>query len=77
MMYPYDVAIAPDGSVYVCEYGNSRVQRFSKDGEPLGTWGRPGRGEGELFNPWAVAVDGRGRVFVVDSNNHRIQRVIW
>ena len=73
--YPYDVAVAPDGTLVVCEYGNQRVQRFSLEGTSLGTWGRPGREPGELWNPWAVGVDSRGRVFVVDSNNHRLQRV--
>jgi hypothetical protein len=60
--------------LYVCEYGNQRVQKFSKAGEPLGLWGKPGRAPGELNNPWALAVDSRGAVSVIDSNNHRVQR---
>ena len=31
-------------------------------------------GPGELYNPWALAVDRRGAVSVIDSNNHRVQR---
>jgi DNA-binding beta-propeller fold protein YncE len=74
MSYPYDVALGPDETLYVCEYGNQRVQKFRRDGTPLGTWGEPGRGPGQLNNPWALAVDGQGVVSVIDSNNHRVQR---
>jgi DNA-binding beta-propeller fold protein YncE len=74
MAYPYDVAIGPDGSVYVCEYGNHRVQKFTPEGVSLGVWGESGRGPGQLYNPWALAVDSQGEVSVIDSNNHRVQR---
>ena len=74
MSYPYDVAIGRDGCLYVCEYGNQRVQKFTADGRSLGTWGNAGRQPGELNNPWALAVDHEGAVSVIDSNNHRVQR---
>jgi DNA-binding beta-propeller fold protein YncE len=75
MAFPYDIALGPDKkTLYVCEYGNQRVQKFSLDGKSLGFWGRPGREPGELSNPWALSVDGRGAVSVIDSNNHRVQR---
>jgi hypothetical protein len=77
MAYPYDLALGPDGSLSVCEYGNNRVQKFSRDGRPLGTWGGAGRGPGQLNNPWALAVDHLGMVSVIDSNNHRVQRFRW
>ena len=72
--YAYDVAMGPDGHLYVCEYSNCRVQKFTTDGQSLGTWGQAGRGPGELNNPWALAVDHQGAVSVIDSNNHRVQR---
>ena len=74
MAFPYDVAIGPDRSIYVCEYGNSRVQKFSPEGKSLGIWGGQGRGPGQLYNPWALAVDSLGAVSVIDSLNHRVQR---
>ena len=37
--------------LYVCEYGNHRVQKFTLDGKPLGTWGGPGRGPGRAEQP--------------------------
>lgn len=74
LYYPYDLAIAGDGSIFVCEYGNQRVQRFSPAGQSLGILGRPGHGEGEFYQPWGLTFDSQGRLFVLDSNNHRVQR---
>jgi sugar lactone lactonase YvrE len=77
LSYPYDVAISPGKTpyLYVIEYGNQRVQKFTLEGESLGTWGGPGREPGRLCSPWALAVDRQGRVHVVDSMNHRVQRI--
>ena len=71
---PTDVAVAPDGEIYVTDgYGNSVVHRFAADGAHLATWGRPGGGPGEFTTPHAVAIDGRDRVLVADRENNRIQ----
>jgi hypothetical protein len=40
----------------------------------LTTWGSSGSGNGEFDGPEDVAVDGLGNVYVVESNNHRVQR---
>ena len=72
MLYPYDLAITGDGMLLVCEYGNNRVQAFDREGRSLGTWGRPGREPGELAAPWAV-VWRTGRIYVADTENHRVQ----
>jgi DNA-binding beta-propeller fold protein YncE len=74
MAFPYDVALAPDQTLYVCEYGNSRVQRFTRAGESLGTWGGPGREPGLLDGPYSLTVDAQAAIHVVDSGNHRVQR---
>ena len=69
------MAFGPGGELYVAESGNHRVQKFTTDGKSLGTRGGPGREPGQLHNPWALAVDSKGRVHVVDTENHRIQRI--
>jgi DNA-binding beta-propeller fold protein YncE len=76
LAYPYDLAFDPKGNVlYVVEYGNHRVQKFTPTGESLGVWGEPGRGPGQFAAPWALAVDSHGDVHVVDTENHRVQRI--
>ena len=75
LSYPYDLAFNKDGELYVVEYGNHRVQKFTPEGESLGCWGGPGREPGKLHSPWALAVDSKGRVHVVDTENHRVQRI--
>lgn len=72
--YPYDITLAGDGSLLVCEYGNQRVQRIGPDGKPLAIWGGPGFEPGQLYQPWGLVIDSAQRVHVLDSNNHRVQR---
>ena len=71
---PTDIAVLPDGSFYVSDgYRNTRVAKFSPTGEFQFQWGRPGHGPGEFDVPHAIAVDARGRVYVADRENDRVQ----
>lgn len=72
--HPTDVAVAPDGEIYVSDgYGNSAVHRFGPDGALRQTWGRPGSGPGEFTTPHAIWVDRANRVLVADRENDRVQ----
>jgi len=71
---PTNLAIAPSGDLFVSDgYGNCRVHRFSPDGELLLSWGEPGTGPGEFQLPHGIGVDSKGRVFVADRENSRLQ----
>jgi DNA-binding beta-propeller fold protein YncE len=71
---PADVLVAPDGSIFVADgHGNDRVVKFSKDGEFLMEWGEEGTLLGQFNEPHALAMDSRGRLFVADRMNQRIQ----
>ena len=74
---PSDVLVAPNGDVFVADgHGgdsNSRIVKFSRDGRFLATWGRKGAAPGEIDVPHSLAMDSRGRLFVADLNNFRVQ----
>jgi DNA-binding beta-propeller fold protein YncE len=71
---PTDTAVAASGDFYVSDgYGNSRVVKFTKDGKFLKTWGKRGTGEGEFNIPHVVCLDDKGRVYVGDRENKRVQ----
>lgn len=74
---PSSVLVAPSGDIFVGDgHGgntNARVIKFDKDGKFIKTWGKKGSGPGEFDTPHALAMDSRGRLFVGDRNNNRIQ----
>jgi sugar lactone lactonase YvrE len=75
---PNDVAIAPNGDVFVAEghtpgMGAAEILKFDKDGKFLKKWGKHGSAPGEFEVPHALAFDSRGRLFVGDRANNRIQ----
>ncbi|HYL16314.1 MAG TPA: peptidyl-alpha-hydroxyglycine alpha-amidating lyase family protein [Terriglobales bacterium] len=70
---PTDVAFDREGNIYVTDgYGNSRVLKFDKYGNPLMGWGMKGTGPGQFDTPHALAIDG-DLVYVGDRENARIQ----
>ncbi len=77
--HPNDVLVAPDGSIFVAEghssaaTANARVLKFDKTGRFLKAWGTKGAGPGQMDQPHALAMDSRGRLFVGDRSNNRIQ----
>ncbi len=71
---PTNVALAPDGQIYVCDgYGNARVHRFTPDGQLIQSWGEPGTEPGQFNLPHGIWVAPDGRVFVCDRENDRIE----
>jgi ABC-type multidrug transport system ATPase subunit/sugar lactone lactonase YvrE len=72
LQYPYHLAQGPDNALYVVEFQAGRVTRLSLDGEVLGRYGTTGRGQGEFWTPWGIAVDDTGRIIVGDTGNRRL-----
>ena len=74
---PNDVITYPNGDILVAEgHGNThaRLIRFDKSGKFIREFGKLGAGlEGEFNQPHGLAFDSRGRLFVADRSNNRIQ----
>ncbi len=76
---PNDVLVAPNGEIFVSEGHTSaagataRVLKFSKDGKFIKSWGKLGQAPGDFDQPHALAMDSKGRLFVGDRNNNRIE----
>ncbi len=84
---PHDVAVAPDGAVYIADTGNQCVRRVAVDGTITTVAGRCGgstgsfAGDGELATgallnrPYGVAVDANGNLIISDTSNNRVRFV--
>ena len=82
---PNDVLVAPDGSIFVAEAHNAqfldqsppngigRISKFAPDGTFIKSFGAYGYGANQFRGPHSLAMDSRGRLFVADRGNRRIQ----
>jgi sugar lactone lactonase YvrE len=51
----------------------ARISKFSPDGKFIKSWGKLGMRHGEFRTPHAMVFDSRGRLWVADRGNHRIE----
>jgi hypothetical protein len=72
---PAGVVTAPNGDIFIADgHGpNDRIVKFSKDGKFIKAWGKTGYAPGEFRVAHCIAMDKRGRLFVCDRSNARIQ----
>ena len=74
---PNDVLVAPNGNIFVAQghgQGKPEIVEFAKDGKTIiKRWGELGTGPGQFDQPHALAMDSKGRLFIGDRNNNRIQ----
>ncbi|MBN1557731.1 MAG: S8 family serine peptidase [Lentisphaerae bacterium] len=78
---PYGMGRDPRAGVYrfaVADTGNDRIRVFTFDPAggavtPAFTFGESGTADGKLRGPEGVALDPGGRIWVADTDNHRIQ----
>jgi tripartite motif-containing protein 71 len=66
------IAFAPDGTFYVADPGNHRIQKFGPDRGFLTAWGSEGTEPGQFGTPIDLVVDGQGRVYVLDANRVQV-----
>lgn len=73
---PNDVITNAAGEIFVAEgHGgpNARIVKLTKDGKFIKEWGKRGKAPGEMDQPHGLAFDSKGRLFVADRSNNRIQ----
>ncbi|HKP53407.1 MAG TPA: flippase activity-associated protein Agl23 [Chloroflexia bacterium] len=81
---PRGIATAPDGSFYVVDTANMRIQKFNAQGvfQKI-IAGVAGEAEGQFKprdpqapgdGPGGIAVDKQGNLYVADTWNHRVQK---
>ena len=51
----------------------SRISKFTPDGKFIKSWGKIGVRHGEFRTPHALMFDGKGRLWVADRGNHRLE----
>ncbi len=71
---PWGIDLGPDGSVYIADTWNHRIQKFTSNGTHILSWGQFGQRESpySMWGPRDVAVDQDGHVYVTDTGNKRI-----
>ena len=80
---PAACAVAPNGDIIIADghfprsttsqQDGDRIMRYTTDGEFVDAWGQKGSRPGEFDGPHALAFDSRGRLFVADRSNNRVQ----
>lgn len=68
------VTVGPEGNVFVADFYNHRIQKFTPDGNFLVAIGEHGTANGQFDRPTDMAVDKAGNLYVVDFGNDRIQK---
>ncbi len=73
--FPVGMGLAPDGRLFVADTHYNRVLVYDQEGNLLGKFGKPGRGDGEFEMPTDVAVDRDGNIYVSETGgNDRISK---
>ena len=71
---PTDIAFDSAGNMYISDgYDNTRIHKYTADGEHIKSWGTPGTGPSEFDLPHCVRVDKDDRLLVCDRSNNRVQ----
>jgi DNA-binding beta-propeller fold protein YncE len=73
LFHPTSLAIGDDGSVYVTDTSNFRLQQFNADGEFIRVIGTQGSRPGTFSRPKGIALGHERHIYVVDAAFQNIQ----
>jgi hypothetical protein len=73
LYHPTNIAVGPDGDIFVTETSNFRVQRFTAEGKFVRVYGQVGDRPGSFARPKGIAIDRAGRIYVGDAAFQNVQ----
>jgi DNA-binding CsgD family transcriptional regulator/sugar lactone lactonase YvrE len=84
LLIPFGLAYRADGTLFISDTGHNQILEVLASGDIVTVAGTGSNGffgdgggasEAELSGPEAVAVDGKGKLLVADSGNHRVRQL--
>lgn len=71
---PNGVAVDNNGTMYVTDTGNQRIQVFDKNGKSIKliNGSQDGKGQSVFVNPRGIGLDDKGNIYVVSNLTHRM-----
>lgn len=86
LSHPFDLEFGPDGNLFIADTANNVIRRVELDTGTIRTvagTGQPGfsgdRGpatQAKLRSPYGLEFDAQGSMYIVDTMNNRIRRVV-
>ncbi|MES2535149.1 MAG: NHL repeat-containing protein, partial [Pseudomonadota bacterium] len=81
---PQGITVDSSGTLYVADTSNHTIRKITPAGDVTtlaGTAGNPGSNDGtggaaEFQSPYGITADGAGNLYVVDSGNHTIRKIV-
>ncbi len=65
---------APDGTIFVTDTENHRMQAFDAEGNFLYLWGGLGIEDGQFSYPASARLDGEGNIYIADAEGGRLHK---